>query len=194
MLFHVDKWGLSSQATERFDFVARETQGHTLDIGCGYHNRFVNEFLGGHGVGIDVYQYDGLTEDQIVEDMTHLPFNDAIFDTVTFIANINHVPVQDRDAELAEAYRVLKPGGNIIITMGNPLAEIVVHKVVWLYDKLFGTNVDMDTERGMEEGEEYYLTDKEIITRMKQAGFQSIVKKFFWTQWFLNHLFVGWKR
>jgi ubiquinone/menaquinone biosynthesis C-methylase UbiE len=59
--------------------------------------------------------------------MTHLPFKDETFQSVTFPANINHVPRNQRDQELSEAYRVLKPFGNIIITMGNPIAETVVH-------------------------------------------------------------------
>ena len=192
-LFHEDKWGLSSQASERFDYVAREVQGYCLDIGCGYHNRFVTEWLGGNGVGIDVYQYAGLSPDQIVPDMTHLPFEDRSFDSVTFIANLNHVPRSIRDLELAEAYRCLRPDGNIVVTMGNPLAEIAVHKVVAIYDRFFGTHVDMDTERGMGEEEAYYLLDWEIVSRLRKAAFSNLRKKYFWTQWGLNHVWVGWK-
>jgi len=50
-----------------------------------------------------------------------------------------------------------------VVTMGNPMAEILVHKVVWFYDKVFRTNVDMDSERGMDEEEAYFLTDSEIL-------------------------------
>lgn len=192
-LFHDDRGGLSSLATERFDYVARETRGRCLDVGCGRHNRFVTEFLQGNGVGVDVFPYDGLHPEQILKDLRRFPFEDGSFDSVTFIANINHVPAPDRDTELAEAFRCLRPGGNIIVTMGNPVAELLVHKVVWLYDKLFGTHVDMDTERGMEEDEAYFLTDDEIRTRLARAGFTRITKKYFATQWGLNHLFVGWK-
>lgn len=192
-LFHEDKWGLSCLASERFDYVAREVQGYCLDIGCGYHNRFITEWLGGNGRGIDVFQYQGLTTDQIVEDMTHLPFRNNAFDSVTFIANINHVPRSLRDLELAEAFRCLRPGGNIVVTMGNPAAEIAVHKVVAIYDRFFGTHVDMDTERGMGEEEAYYLLDSEISFRLTKAGFRALTKKYFWTQWCLNHLWVGYK-
>jgi SAM-dependent methyltransferase len=192
-LFHEDKWGLGCLASERFDYVAREVQGYCLDIGCGYHNRFVAEWLDGRGKGIDVYRYAGIAEEQIVADMTKLPFAEASFDTVTFIANLNHVPRSMRDRELAEAFRCLKPGGNIIVTMGNPVAEIVVHKVVAIYDRLLGTHVDMDTERGMGEEEQYYLLDSEIVSRLSVAGFGKLLKKYFWTQWCLNHLWIGWK-
>lgn len=190
-LFEKDRFGLSSLATERFDYVAREIRGRTLDMGCGKWNRFINEFARGNGVGIDVFKYEGLTNAHIVSDMTRLPFPDASFDSVTYIAAINHVPESKRDLELKEAYRVLRPGGNIVITMGNPLAEIAVHKVVYWYDRLLGTNVDMDTERGMDDEEAYYLLNREIKVRLTKAGFKNIRLTYFFTQWGLNHLFVA---
>ena len=190
-LFHESGFGLTSLADERFDFAASEARGWTLDIGCGRHNRFIKHFLRGRGKGIDLFEYEGLTADNLVPDLTTLPFPDASFDTVTFIANLNHCPEPDRDKELAEAYRVLRPGGRIIITMGNPLAELAVHKVVWLYDTLLGAKVDMDTERGMHEDEAYYLTSREIVGRLACAGFTSVRRRYFWTQWFLNHMFIG---
>ena len=78
--------------------------------------------------------------------------------------------------------------------MGNPVAELLVHQVVKWYDRLLGTAVDMDTERGMGEEEEYYLRDSEIAARLKKAGFKNLDKRYFVTQWFLNHLWIGQKR
>jgi SAM-dependent methyltransferase len=190
-LFERDRWGLSSLASERFDYVSREVRGYCLDVGCGRYNRFISEYVNDKGVGIDVYKHKGLTEENVVEDISHFPFNDHTFDTVTFIANLNHVPRSLRDIELAEAYRCLKHGGDIVVTMGNPLAEILVHKLVVFYDRFFGTKYDLDTERGMHEEEKYYLTDSEIVGRLKKARFTDIKKKYFGTQIFLNHLFVA---
>jgi len=193
LIFEDDRWGLSSLKTERFDHVAREVKGYCLDVGCGRQNRFVNRHLDGNGKGIDVYKYDGLTDDQIVEDITHFPFADTSFESVTFIGNINHIPKSMRDTELAEAYRVAKPGGNVVITMGNPFTEVLVHHVVALYDRFLGTNLDVDGERGMHHEESYFLSDGEIKGRLAKAGFTNIKKKYFFTEWCLNHLFVGWK-
>ncbi|NWG07008.1 MAG: class I SAM-dependent methyltransferase [Chloroflexi bacterium] len=192
-LFHEDRWGLSSLASERFDYVAAEVTGYCLDVGCGYGNRFVKEYLNGNGKGIDLFPYEGLTEENVVPDLAHFPFADESFDSVTFIANLNHAPEPQRDAELAEAWRVLKPGGNIILTMGLPITELIVHRVVWLYDRFFGTHVDMDSERGMEEGETYFLTEDEIRQRLARAGFRRVTRKPFVTQWGMNRLYVGWK-
>ncbi len=188
-----DLWGLSSLASERFYYVSEQVQGYCLDVGCGPHNKFLEEFLCGAGKGIDVYKYDGLTEEHIVVNIAQFPFPEREFDSVTFIANLNHVPEKLRDIELAEAHRVLKPGGNIVITMGLPITEILAHNLVAFYDKYFKTNFDLDNIRGMESDEEFFLTETEIRLRLSRAGFIHIRKKKFGTQWGLNQMFMGWK-
>lgn len=194
LLFEEDRFGLSSLRSERFYYVARGVVGFCLDVGCGRRNRFIKEYIGNGGIGIDVYPYEGLTKENVIDDPSHFPFEDESFDSVTFIASINHIPRFLRDAELAEAFRCLRPGGNVIITMGNPIAEFLIHKWVHSYDKLFGTHHDVDSERGMQEGENYHLRDGEIRDRLIRARFTKITKKYFWTQWWLNHLFIGWKK
>jgi SAM-dependent methyltransferase len=186
-----DRWGLSAIASERFDYVSRYVTGRCLDVGCGRHDRFIKEFLGGQGQGIDVFAYEGLDPEQVVEDLSRFPFEDGSFETVTFIACLNHVPRPLRAAELAEAWRVLSDGGTIIVTMGNPVAEIAVHKVVELQDRWLGTRHDVDSERGMDPDEDLFLTDRTIRGLLREAGFVAVRKKRFWTQWGLNHLFVA---
>jgi len=190
-LFENDKWSFSSLASERFDYVSKEVIGYCLDVGCGRHNRFISEYLHGNGKGIDIYPYDGLTKENLVEDITHFPFEDKSFESITFIANFNHIPIPMRNIEVGEAYRCLKSNGKIIITMGHPLAEILAHQVVFLYDRLFRTEYDLDSERGMNEEETLYVHDSEIIERLQCAGFKQIEKKYFFTQWGLNHLLAG---
>jgi SAM-dependent methyltransferase len=192
-LYGGDRFGLSAISSERYDYAAREVIGDCLDIGCGRFDRFVRQYLGGHGLGIDVYPYAGLGPDQLVEDLTQFPFPAARFDSVTFIASLNHIPEPLRDAELGEAYRVLRPGGNVIVTMGNPIAEVLVHRLLHFYDRVLGTSFDIDGERGMATGEAFYLADEEIRERLQRAGFGHLERRRFLTQWGLNHLFVGWK-
>lgn len=193
LLYEKNVWGLSSTMNERLEYASMDVIGRCLDIGCGKNNLFINKFLDGNGVGVDVFKYDGLTDDNIVEDMTKMPFENCSFNSVTFIASLNHVPKKNRDKELLEAYRVLKDGGNVIVTMPCALAGILIHKFVYWYDKIFKTSYDVDTIRGMDEDEEYYLCDSEIKERLKTAGFKNIKKRYFLTQWGMNHSFVAWK-
>ena len=50
-----------------------------------------------------------------------LPFEDGSFDIVVFFNSLHHVPVEVQDQGLAEAARVLKSGGQLLIL--EPLAE-----------------------------------------------------------------------
>ncbi len=179
-----------SLRTERLSYVAEETFGRTLDVGCGPRNSFVRDWVT-EGFGVDVFKYDGLTDDQIIADMTALPFEAETFDSVTLIAALNHIPRPQRDLELAEIQRVLRPGGVLVITMGNPVAEAMVHRLVHLYSSRFKTHEDMDHERGMEEDEEYAVSAHEIRERLKRAGFGSVRRRSIWTQWGLNALYVA---
>jgi SAM-dependent methyltransferase len=54
---------------------------------------------------------DALLTENVVGDMEALPFPDAAFDAVMFIAALHHVP--DGLSALREACRVLRPGGSL---------------------------------------------------------------------------------
>ena len=145
-------------------------------------------------MGVDVHAWKDLPRELILDDPTCFPFGDGSFDSVTFIACLNHVPGSLRDRELREAHRCLKPGGRVIITMGHPIAEVLVHRLVRIYDAVLGTQFDRDSQRGMEAEEDYYLTRSEIVSRLAQAGFENIRYRPFVTQWGLNGVYVARKQ
>jgi SAM-dependent methyltransferase len=188
-----NKWGLTSLRHERYHYVSRYCKGRVLDVGCGRNNVFINEFMNGNGWGIDVYKYEGLQANQVFPDLSRFPCEDKSYDTIVFIANLNHVPPRNRLTELREAFRCLNDGGRIVLTMGNPVAEILAHKLVYFNEKVLGIESDVDYERGMSEEEEYYVKYTEIKRLLKEAGFVDIRSRTFWEQWGLNKLFVGHK-
>jgi SAM-dependent methyltransferase len=114
--------GLVPIDDERVLMALRHARGRVLDIGCG-SNLFVGTY--GDGVGVDVMAWDGC--DVVLEDPAALPFDDASFDTVSFLACLNHIP--NRDAVVKEAVRVLRPGGQVLVTMIPPRLGRFVH---WL--------------------------------------------------------------
>lgn len=79
-----------------------------------------------------------------MKDCANLPFPDQDFDTVSIVAALNHM--QNREEILAEAYRLLKPGGRILVTMINPITSFLVHRVRF--------NLDPDQrDRGLKKNE-----------------------------------------
>lgn len=165
--------GLTSLEEERISAVLPYVQGRLLDIGAGC-NKLVKRY--GNGVGVDVHDWGGGA--LIVEDSSQLPFSSGDFDTVTFLASLNHIP--KRVEVLQEAYRVLSPKGRVIITMINPILGGIGH-FIWWYSE--------EKERGMKEGEVAGMWTKDIVHLCRSAGFEMIEHQRF--LYWLNNLYLG---
>lgn len=166
--------------------VKRYTRGYVLDVGCGRSNIFIQSYCDNNGIGIDVHPYEGV--DCVVGDMTRIPWPDKTFDTVTLVAVLSHIPESKRISEFKEFHRLLKDDGHLVFTEGEPITQWLYHKWIWLYDRVFGTHWDLDNQRGMEEGESYCVTEREIIRLIDEANFCLERKVYF--QWHLNKVFV----
>jgi ubiquinone/menaquinone biosynthesis C-methylase UbiE len=176
----VEKLGLTSLREERFNVCLELAYGRVLDIGCG-NNEFIKTYRKRHdskSVGVDVFEWEGC---DLVCDTQNLPFPDNSFDTVTIIASLNHIP--DREKVLKEAYRVLKPGGQILVTMITPIISYISHAIV---RKRFDKD---QKERGMKKGEVYGFRKKQIFQYLSNTGFQKIKKVSF--LYGLNRVYVG---
>lgn len=170
--------GLTTNEEIRINQVLHHTEGRLLDIGCG-RNLLVQGYRegGGGGVGVDVYQWDGV--DQVVADTAKLPFDSNEFDTITFVACINHIP--NRDLVLTEAHRLLKAGGRVVLTNLPPMISLIWHKIAfWDEDQ---------HERGMAEGEVWGLKKDQMEELFNNAGFQ--VTHYSRFSWGLNELYVA---
>ena len=158
-----DHWNqrlhLSSLEEERLRAVLPSIHGRLLDVGAGT-NTLVRTYRG-PGVGVDVFDFGGGA--QLVEDTRRLPFPDASFDTITYLACLNHIPY--RAEALREAHRLLRPGGTLLATMINRLLGKVGH-AIWWYSE--------DKHRGMLEGEVGGLDVDEMQRLLTGAGFQEV--------------------
>lgn len=168
---------LTSLRAERFAAVLPHLRGRVLDIGAGdnvlvrlYKDAALGKSSFGENVdqsvGVDVISWGGGVV--LIESADKLPFPDASFDTVSYIACINHIP--ERIAALAEAFRVLKPGGQVVMTMiGRHIGEIG-HKL-WWYSEDKHREVDHDELMGMDKGEVVDLLNNAGFTDVKTSGF-----------------------
>jgi SAM-dependent methyltransferase len=94
--------------------------GRVLDAGCGVGHSY--ELLGPRvtiGLDSDPGVLAGQNRETRVGDMRALPFEEASFSGVLAVQAIEHVP--DPDRVLAEARRVLKPGGVAVFVTPNRL-------------------------------------------------------------------------
>ncbi len=93
--------------------IERHASGRILDLGAGFGAyRPILERLGEAYVGIDIQPHTGALD--VLADGRQLPFVDDTFDTVFCSQVLEHTPEPWR--LLREAYRVLSPGGALILS------------------------------------------------------------------------------
>lgn len=109
-----------------------------LDVGCG--NGIVYEFLDQKSIfytGIDIssklisiarlraLKYKGNSRYKFkIASIISLPFNNNSFSHVLCFAIMHHIPSYElRDAGFKEAYRILKPGGKLCVTVWNLFSD-----------------------------------------------------------------------
>jgi SAM-dependent methyltransferase len=102
-----------------------------VDVGCG-DGALVRALtdLGAHVTGVEVSESqlataierdDGRGARYLVGRAERLPLGDASVDLAVFMRSFHHIPAEDLDAALAEARRVIRPGGAVYVA--EPLAE-----------------------------------------------------------------------
>jgi ubiquinone/menaquinone biosynthesis C-methylase UbiE len=131
-----------------------------LDVGCGtgYFTRLLaaTAVPGGVVTGIDpsqsmvdfCRQRASACTEFITGTAQDLPFGDGAFDLVASSMAIHHIPVAARAEALQEMYRVLRPGGRLLIADERPPDSPILRR---LLHKL-GGNADPDdphTLRGL---------------------------------------------
>ena len=112
------QWLAHRLRSRRDNWLAGRAQGEVLDIGCadgsirrGLSN--TRSYLGLDYPGTAFGLYG--TRPDVLGDAASLPLADARFDTVMMLDVLEHLPRPE--LALAEARRVLRPGGRLLITI-----------------------------------------------------------------------------
>lgn len=163
----------------RINMVKYHVAGRLLDVGCG-PNKLVRAY--GNGVGVDIHDWGDV--DFVIQDASQLPFSDSSFDTVSFVACLNHIP--NREEALKEARRVLTPDGLLLVTMIGPRISRFWHRFV-------GEDDPDQHERGaFNEGEVWGLTVSDMRRLIGASGFTLLRRKRFIGGF--NNLYIARKR
>ncbi len=107
--------------------------GRILDVGCGSYPYFLTTTKFKEKYGIDPSVDLSLVEDagiilkKIKIGKIAFPFKDNFFDTVTMLAVFEHIENDELQFVLKEIYRVLKKGGDFIITTPAPWSDKLLH-------------------------------------------------------------------
>lgn len=137
-----------TRAQTVLDLLAVKPGERILDVGCG-NARDMSRILesGGQVVGVDISE--GMVEAARQElecvgksgmtlqvgDVTCLDFPDAYFDKVLCSEVIEHIP--DASQALREIYRVLRPGGSLVLSTPNKASWYGLDRY-WIWERLLG--------------------------------------------------------
>ena len=158
---------------KRIEKVLPLVKGKLLDVGCG-NNLLVRKY--GNGSGVDIHQYHDSVI--VIKNAAELPFENESYDTITLTASLHYI--SNRIEALKEMYRILKPGGQILIT--DP--EKYMSK---LWYRLRRKSEYYDQYKT--ENKTYGFTIKEITNLLENASFKILTtKKFFFN---LNRLIIA---
>jgi SAM-dependent methyltransferase len=107
---------LAKLKTVRAYLRALPVGARVLDAGCG-EGVLVEEFAGRLAIqGIDEHYRSAHVEQASI---TSLPFANASFDSCLCLDVLEHLPYDQQAVALAELRRVLKPGGELLVTVPN---------------------------------------------------------------------------
>ena len=122
--------------------------GRILDIGCGEYPYFLERIEFAYKVGIDpVGKYRGIMIHKGKVPDIFWSWKENKFDVITIISVIEHFNPEDVLTIFDEIYRILKPGGRLIMTCLNPKADWFLHLIGW--DIEHQKYYDIEIIRGM---------------------------------------------
>lgn len=110
-------------------YIRQHPNCRLLDIGCGWDAKFLKavEPYIGSGIGVDFKAPDiagGKIRTERLTLQNRLSYADASFDLVTMLAVLEHL--EQPEAILREIHRVLRPGGQLVLTVPSKAARPVL--------------------------------------------------------------------
>jgi methionine biosynthesis protein MetW len=150
-----------------------------LDVGCGdgtlgmlVRNRF--EEIYGVDISdkaIEVAQRRGIKAYKVNLNVEALPFEDNYFDSITCLATLQLI--YDMNTMLREFNRVLKPDGELVLTVANMRAYWRIFKLVVLG---YFPRTSLDPE-GYDGGTLHYFCYRNLKDLLEKSGFKVMMRR-----------------
>jgi SAM-dependent methyltransferase len=151
-----------------------QEESRVLDVGCGT-GRWLRRYLQRNLVPVGVDATQGMlqltaargVECQLVVGCAQsLPLGDGVFDLVSAVTVIQHIPPEDQGDALKEMARVLRPGGHLL------LLELIRGKGPHIFPRRPSDWIDQASLAGLSlagwRGQEYLVLDRAFV-RLVQA-------------------------
>lgn len=144
---------------------ALPADARVLDAGCG-EGVLVDEYAGRLAiVGIDAsYASERVRRGSL----TALPYGDGTFDRALCLDVLEHLSFEDQPKALAELFRVLKPGGELLVSVPN-LAHLQSRVQFALRGRLIRTASELKHPGDRPAGE--------YVALARRAGFQLVSRR-----------------
>ncbi len=149
-------------------------QAVLLDVGCGHSATFLrtisSRLSSGYGVDFKVgdRQFGNIITQQLILE-EQLPFADQMFDVVTMLAVLEHITHEE--AILREIYRVLVPGGRLILTVPSIWAQPVL--------ELLSYRLHIVSEAEIRDHKRYYDRQSLHQVLIEKTGFSNFNHRYF---------------
>ena len=154
-----------------------------LEVGCGrgfYLKTLKNVWPNLTVTGIDLNQeyldmakrfLEGMEVELIKANATKLPFKDNSFDRAIGTEILEHIP--DDQGAISEMYRVLKPGGIVMITVPNKNYPFCWDPANWVLERTFHWHLPSNIWwlAGIWADHERLYDERELRSKMEKAGF-----------------------
>lgn len=150
-----------------FSVLKKHSNINTIyDLGCGKGE--LVQLLSNQSYdawGVDLQAGDRIIAGNLNE---RLSLGDDSVDCITTLANIEHL--EKPDVNLSEIFRILKPGGHLILTTPSTAAKPVLEFLAFKL-KLIDEREILDHKR--------YYSKKTLASALKKAGFKQFKVKYF---------------
>ncbi len=142
--------------------------GTLIDFGCDFEQTLIQRIAPAQKkvIGIDIvsdHQQQGNIEIIPADLEKKLPLRAGSADVITMLAVLEHLTFPERS--IAEAFRLLKPGGVFLITVPSPRTEHILPLLAKVHI----------VRQEMVEQHENYFTHAQLKRLLKKAGFKKIL-------------------